>query len=149
MTNSIIIRPITVNDYKPWLSLWDAYNHFYADNVSKEITQTTWLRFLDVNAPIYALVAEQEGVLVGFAHYLFHLSTIRINMNCYLQDLFVAESVRNVGIGHKLITAVCEQAKEKGSPRIYWFTDENNIAARKLHDKIAEQSDFIVYQKSL
>lgn len=33
--------------------------------------------------------------------------------------------------------------------RVYWLTQENNERARKLYDKVAQQTGFIQYKKSL
>ena len=87
-----IIRPIARTDYDQWLPLWNGYNTFYgrsgATALPEEITQTTWDRFFDESEPVFALVAEIDGKLVGLTHYLFHRSTTSINPVCYLQDLF-------------------------------------------------------------
>jgi len=144
----LIIRFVNSADFTQWLPLWEDYNRFYGRNsLPMKITQTTWSRFLDSHEPIHALVAEQNGQLLGLAHYLFHRSTIQIELNCYLQDLFTCEAARGQGIGRALIEAVYERAKSAGTSRIYWQTQENNLLARKLYDKVAELSSFIVYQK--
>lgn len=150
MSNLIIVRPVEKTDYLQWLSLWKKYNSFYGrDFFPSEITQLTWLRFFDTNEPVYAVIAESEGSIFGMAHYLFHRSTIQVELNCYLQDLYVGENMRGQGIAHKLIEAVYENAKTAGSKRVYWQTKEDNLVARKLYDKLAELSGFIVYRKEL
>jgi GNAT superfamily N-acetyltransferase len=109
----------------------------------------TWTRFFDAYEPVHALVAEDEGQLVGLVHYLFHRTTISIAPICYLQDLFTKESIRGKGIGRNLINAVYDQAKLAGSPRVYWQTHESNSTAMKLYDKVAERSGFVVYRKNI
>jgi hypothetical protein len=42
---------------------------------------------------------------------------------------------------------VYERAKLAGSPRVYWQTQESNLTAQSLYDKVAERSGFIVYRK--
>src|SRR6185312_14125880 len=117
----LIIRFVNSADFTQWLPLWEDYNRFYGRNsLPMKITQTTWSRFLDSHEPIHALVAEQNGQLLGLAHYLFHRSTIQIELNCYLQDLFTCEAARGQGIGRALIEAVYERAKSAGTSRIYW-----------------------------
>ena len=149
--DSVQIRPITPLDYEAWLPLWEGYNHFYGRSGSTalplDITQLTWARFLDKNEPMYALVAEHAGQLLGLAHYLFHRSTILADPTCYLQDLFTLESERGKGIGRKLINSVYEQAKAGGSTRVYWLTHESNQVAMRLYNNIAERSGFVVYRK--
>jgi len=44
---------------------------------------------------------------------------------------------------------VYEHAAEVGSSGVYWQTHETNDVARRLYDKVAERSGFIVYRKLL
>lgn len=149
----VLVRGATGEDFAEWSRLWDGYNAFYGRSgltaLSPEITRTTWVRFFDAYEPMHALVAERGGRLVGLAHFLFHRSTTSIAPNCYLQDLFVAEAQRGAGIGAALIAAVYEKAAAAGAPRVYWQTHETNATARRLYDKVAENSGFIVYRKLL
>ena len=151
MTDKLIIRPVEVEDYANWLPLWDGYNAFYGraggTALANEITQTTWIRFFDPEEPVYGLVAELDGKLLGLTHYLFHRSTTAIMPVCYLQDLFTTETARGKGIGRALINGVYKQAKLAGAPRVYWHTHETNCTAMQLYDKVADKSGFIVYRK--
>lgn len=150
MPDLFIIRSVESKDFIQWQKLWEGYNRFYGRNsLPEEITQMTWSRFLNDNEPVHALVAEQDEKLLGLAHYLFHYSTIQIELTCYLQDLFTDEKAREQGIGLALIEAVYDQAKMAKSPRVYWQTKENNLEARKLYDKMAALSGFIVYSKQI
>ncbi len=146
----VIVRSVTNEDFAQWLPLWEGYNRFYGRPVfSREITQVTWSRFLDAYEPMYALVAERNGELLGLVHYLFHRSTISVAPDCYLRDLYTNEAARGHGIGRALIEGVYERAKMAGCPRVYWQTHETNLTAMKLYDKIAERSGFVVYRKLL
>jgi GNAT superfamily N-acetyltransferase len=150
MFTDLSIRPVIHLDYDQWLPLWHGYNAFYGRSgptaLPLEITKTTWTRFFDAYEPVYALVAETKGQLVGLAHYLFHRSTTTINPTCYLQDLFTAETARGKGVGKALIKGVYEQAKNASTTRIYWHTHKTNQTARRLYDQLAENSGFIVYR---
>jgi GNAT superfamily N-acetyltransferase len=141
------------DDYDRWLPLWDGYNAFYgrsgATALSPEITHMTWARFFDAYEPVFGLVAESGGQLVGLTHYLLHRSTTAIDPLCYLQDLFTSEAARGKGVGRALINGVYEQARRAGSPRVYWQTHETNHTAMLLYDKVAERSGFVVYRKML
>jgi GNAT superfamily N-acetyltransferase len=153
MSHSISIRPVAKADFGQWLPLWDGYNAFYgrsgATALSREITHMTWSRFFDAYEPMYALVAESEGRLLGLTHYLFHRSTIAVEPNCYLQDLFTNQDARGKGVGTALINEVYARAKQAGLKRVYWQTHETNETAMRLYTQVAERSGFLVYRKSL
>jgi len=150
MFPDLSIRPINRLDYDQWLPLWNGYNAFYGRSgptaLPTKITQITWARFFDAYEPLYALVAETNGQLLGLAHYLFHRSTTTVTPICYLQDLFTSEPARGRGVGKALIKGVYEQAKNTGTTRLYWHTHESNKTARRLYDQVAENSGFIVYR---
>jgi GNAT superfamily N-acetyltransferase len=147
------IRPIRRADYERWRPLWDGYNGFYgrsgATSLPQAITQMTWERFFDPAEPVHALVAEEEGGVVGLVHYLYHRSTTRLHDVCYLQDLFTAPRLRGLGIGRRLIHAVYDAARAAGCSRVYWQTQVTNQPGRALYDKLAEHRGFIVYSHEL
>lgn len=149
----MIVRAVERADFDQWLPLWQGYNAFYGRSgdtaLPGDITHMTWARFFDAYEPMHALVAENQGRLVGLAHYLFHRTTIRIEPTCYLQDLFTVEEQRGTGVGRALISAVFEQARLAGCARVYWLTHESNATAMKLYDRLARLSGFVVYRKEL
>ena len=150
---SLTVRPLAPHDYAAWRPLWDGYNAFYGRQgdtaLPEHITDVAWQRFFDPEEPVFALVAEDRGSLVGLAHYLFHRSMTKVEPVCYLSDLFTVPSLRGQGIGRALIEAVCARAAAAGSPRIYWQTHESNAAGRMLYDKVARHQGFIVYSREL
>ncbi|HYM44152.1 MAG TPA: GNAT family N-acetyltransferase [Steroidobacteraceae bacterium] len=151
--DALVIRPVTPADFAQWLPLWDGYNAFYGRSgptaLPAGITRSTWQRFLDPDEPVYALVAERDGRLLGLTHYLFHRSTIHIELISYLQDLYTGESARGQGIGRALIEEVAARSRAAGAARVYWLTHESNQTARRLYDTLATNSGFIVYRRQL
>ena len=123
------------------------YGRHGATALPAEITAATWGRFFDAYEPVHALVAEQDGQLLGLTHYLFHRSTTAIGPNCYLQDLFTDQAARGKGVGRALIDGVYQRAELAGCLRVYWHTHETNHAAMRLYDDVAERSGFVVYRK--
>ncbi len=149
MPQSLIVRPVAPSDREAWQPLWDGYNAFYGrageTALAPAITASTWARFFDPQEPVFALVAERAGELLGLSHYLFHRSTTLLDSVCYLQDLFTAPTQRGLGVGRALIVGVSEAARQAGIDRVYWHTHESNLAGRRLYDKVGKHGGFIVY----
>lgn len=147
------VREVREADFDLWLPLWNGYNAFYGragtTALPAEVTATTWKRFFDPAEPVYGLVAELKGGLVGLCHYLFHRSTTSLPPICYLQDLFTDSQLRGRGVGRALIEAVYHLARQAGARRVYWQTHESNLVAQRLYNTVAERSGFIVYRKDL
>ena len=145
------VRASRPGDYAQWRPLWDGYNAFYgrsgATALPEPVTASTWARLHDPAETVHALVAEDDGHLVGLAHYLFHRSMTRIEDVCYLSDLFTDPAVRGRGVGRLLVDAVYAKAQAAGASRVYWQTHATNAAGRALYDKVAQHAGFIVYAR--
>jgi GNAT superfamily N-acetyltransferase len=116
--------------------LFKEYIVFYESKLSDEQYELTWER-INSDFNITGLLAEKDGQVVGFTHYIFRPSTWEVEDFCYLEDLYVDPKVRGSGVGRALIKAVEEIAIATGSKRLYWTTAPDNETARKLYDKVA------------
>ena len=145
----VVVREVTEADFPQWLPLWTGYNTFYKRTLPDEVTKVTWSRFFDPSERMHALVADENGTLLGLTHYLFHRATAFTAHSCYLSDLFTNQAARGKGVGRALIEAVYERARLAGSPRVYWQTHETNAVAQVLYNDVAERSGFIVYRRQV
>jgi GNAT superfamily N-acetyltransferase len=147
MSREIVIRPLRSDERPQWEPLWKGYLDFYRTTLPGEVYDATWARLHDPREPMFALGAYGDGRLLGIVHYLFHRSCWSIGDYCYLQDLFVAEDARGLGLGQALIEAVEKAARAAGASRVHWLTHETNSVARGLYDKLADRPGFIQYRK--
>ncbi|MEP4768413.1 MAG: GNAT family N-acetyltransferase [Roseibium sp.] len=145
MTNTTV-RPLTRDDQTAWRLLWNAYLSFYEHALPDAVSEGQFERFLGEGYH-NAIVAEQDGKLVGFVHYLFHASTWSLSPTCYLEDLYVDETIRGGGIGRKLIEAVFAAADANGGGKVYWHTHDHNTRARQLYDRIGVLGNFVKYDR--
>ncbi|MCB1411595.1 MAG: GNAT family N-acetyltransferase [Xanthobacteraceae bacterium] len=147
MGAEIVVRPVGRDEREAWSPLWAGYLAFYETSVPAETSDVTWRRLHDPAEPMHLLGAYVDGKLTGIVHYIFHRSTWTPGNYCYLQDLFVADSARGLGLGRALIEAVYDRAKAAGASRVYWLTQEGNAQARILYDQVADRPGFIQYRK--
>ena len=143
---TIEIRPVPPGERAAWEPLWTGYLEFYKTAVRSEVYDSTWTRLQDPAEPMHLLGAYVDGKLLGIVHFIYHRTCWTIGDYCYLQDLFVAEDARKLGLGRALIEAVYKAAHEAGASRVYWLTHESNATARVLYDKLATWPGFIVYR---
>jgi GNAT superfamily N-acetyltransferase len=141
------IRALKDSDRAAWEGLWQGYLRFYRQHLPQQVTATTFERLVKPGAAPHALVAEREGRLVGFVHYLFHSSTWSLQDICYLEDLFVDPVARGTGTGRALIQAVYAAADTAQAASVYWMTQEFNADGRALYDTLARRTSFIRYER--
>jgi GNAT superfamily N-acetyltransferase len=138
------ISPVRVAERSRWNELWSAYQRFYGVELSAQVTDSTWQRMQD--GRLHGLGArDPAGRLIGIVHYLYHEDTWSMSRACYLQDLYVDETVRGSGCGRKLIEAVNAAALAAGANSPYWLTHESNNVARRLYERVARNHGFIQY----
>lgn len=148
VNTSLTVRALRADDRPEWAEMWTDYLAFYKTSVQPDVYDTTFERMLG-NDPrdFSALVAEQDGRLVGLTHYLFHRHAWKIDDVCYLQDLYARPETRGTGVGRALIQAVYDVADQNGTPSVYWLTQDFNETARLLYDRIGTLTPFIRYQR--
>ncbi|MEY4785285.1 MAG: hypothetical protein RIR41_3220 [Pseudomonadota bacterium] len=145
---TFIVRPPAADDREQWLGLWQGYLDFYESDVPASVTNLTWNRLLDPEAPIHGLcAATTDGRILGIVHYLFHPVTWAAGPRCYLEDLFTSADARGRGVGRALIEAVYAAADARGADQVYWLTQEFNATARRLYDQVATATPFIKYRR--
>lgn len=143
------IRDAHSGDLEGWLPLWKGYCDFYKVTIDVDVTMSTWARILDPMSVLTSRVALAGGNLVGFAHHLTHITTWDRRPTCYLEDLFVADSARGLGVARALMDDLVALGKAEDWASVYWITAEGNATARKLYDKISGQDEFVRYSISL
>ncbi len=66
------------------------------------------------------LIAEFDEKPAGFVLFFQNFSTFLGKTGIYIEDLFVEEHMRNLGMGKQLFQAVAQIAVERGCERLEW-----------------------------
>lgn len=139
-----VIRRLEPSDRAAWDALWAAYLAFYKQELPDGVSDAVFVRISGDGAH-EGLVAERGGRLVGFVHYVVHETTWSIEPTCYLEDLYVDETLRGGGVGRALIEGVYAATRRRGCRSVYWQTHDDNARARRLYDQVAVLSSFVRY----
>jgi ribosomal protein S18 acetylase RimI-like enzyme len=143
---TVAVRPISTDDRAQWQPLYLAYLEFYKSEPIESSVELVWSRLTSTNPEIQGLVVEQDGKVIGFAHFHYQITTWSQIGHCYLEDLFVGEHSRGKGAARALIAEVRARAVERGYSELFWITRSTNTTARTLYDKVATATDFIRYE---
>jgi GNAT superfamily N-acetyltransferase len=82
----------------------------------------------------WAFVAEEAGVVQGFALYYIRYSTWK-GQRLYLEDLLVSEAMRGKGLGKLLFERVLQEAKDNNYSGMVWQVLDWNEPAINFYKK--------------
>ena len=140
------IKEIQLKDKNQWEKLYKGYADFYKVEMNDKILQTVWSWLHDKNHEVNGIVYEVDIKVVGFAHYRRMPRPLKGQDMGFLDDLFVTPEYRGRKIGEKLINRIKEISKSKGWNLVRWITRDNNTRAKSLYDRVAEKTNWDVYE---
>jgi GNAT superfamily N-acetyltransferase len=88
------------------------------------------------NPGFEALIVEVKGVAVGYAIYAPVFWTSDCEIALFLKEIFVLRDARGLGLGKLLMSALSQEAKNRGWPRLVWTVDKRNFAAQRFYHNI-------------
>ena len=141
-----MIRYLEQNDKENWEKLYIGYANFYKTSMNTEILDTLWSWIHNDNHIVNGICYELEGKIVGIAHYRTMPRPIRGQYIGFLDDLFVEPDFRRKKIAQKLINHLKSLSKSNNWDGIRWITHSSNENAKKLYDKIANNTGFELYE---
>jgi len=148
MAAEIEIAPIRDDQFEELLPLIAAYQRFYeVEEIDEGRNRTFFRRFLAPSEDGLLLGARRDGRLVGYACLYWHFSSLEAVESVLMNDLYVDEGARGVGVGRALIEAAAEVARKRGAPLVEWATAPDNHTAQRLYDSTgAERSEWFSYE---
>jgi len=127
------IRQAVFADLDTLATLLDEYREFYRKS-SDVAGAKAFLagRFNHGESVIF--VAEREGQAVGFTQLYPSFSSTAMARIFILNDLFVVESARRLGVGAALLEAAVGYARSMNAVRVSLNTDVQNTGAQAVYE---------------
>ena len=142
------VRDIHEEDQDAWRRLFTEYGVFYETDFSDAVLDGVWHWLMNAESPLCAVVAVQDGEVIGFAHYRALPDTFTAANEWYLDDLYVQPGSRGAGAASALIEAVAERAASDGGGKLRWITAADNTTAQSVYDKLATRTTWVTYEKA-
>ncbi len=145
-----MIRALEVADREAWRALFRAYGAFYETAFSDDHLDRVWDLLLREGSGVDAVIAEQDGAVVGIAHYRRHPDTFTAGHDWYLDDLYVDPDARGAGHATDLIQHLARIARENGpGGTLRWITAADNARAQRVYDRLAKRTSWVTYEMRL
>lgn len=134
---SLKIRVADIQDVELILDLIRQKAEFdgYLDPLEATPDKLRQTLFFDCPPQAHVLLAEVEGIAVGFALYSYTYSSFLAQSCIWLGDLFLQPHMRSKGIGQALIDSLVQIAAENNCGRIEWTVKKDNAPAIAFYKK--------------
>jgi len=147
---SVQTRLANADDVEAIASLFDGYRQFYGQSSDLGGASAFVAERLERGDSVI-IVAEIDGQQVGFAQLYPSFTSVGMTRIMILNDLFVAVDHRRAGAGQALLAAAAEWSRHAGAIRMTLSTQNGNIAARQVYDRIGwvRDDEFVIYKFEL
>lgn len=143
-------RPLSFEDRPAWERIWRAnLAHFRAGDSATAAIDETWRRLMDPREPLRGWLLWLEDQAAGLAHVVLRYHTFSTRPVAILEDLWIEPFARRKGLAEGAIEQLMREGRDLDWRRIEWETDDGNLAAQRLYDRIAEPVAVKRYQIDL
>ena len=129
-------------DLDALLPLMRAYCDFYEVSPSDEaLLAMSRALIADPEREGVQLLARADGRAVGFATIFWSWATTGAERIGVMNDLFIAEEARGMGVAEELIEACRAECAAHGAGKLTWQTAPDNERAMKVYDRVGARRE--------
>jgi GNAT superfamily N-acetyltransferase len=147
---SLVIRKAASRDASSFLSLVKALAKFENLEPPSQSAERRLIRdtFSKRRKKLNLLLAFVDRKPVAYALYFFTYSSFLARPTLYLEDIFVLEEFRRMGIGKKMFLRLVGEAQKRECGRMEWAVLTWNKNAKKFYERLGARrlSDWQLYR---
>ena len=136
MSDRLRIRPATAADAAMLAKLIDELNAHQGEETGLVTAEAVRRDGFGAVPEFRVLLAELDGMPVGYALFHSSWSTEVGERGFYLYDLYVRAAARGHGAGRALMVAVAHQARAEGRSFLWWNSKEWNKEAQDFYRRL-------------
>jgi len=115
-------------------TLFDEYRQFYLQKSDVDGAQHFIKERLTSSESVIFIAKSREGLGLGFTQLYPMFSSVRLKRVWVLNDLYVAESARKLGVANGLMLAAEEWGRSQGAVGLELATAKDNAAAKSVYE---------------
>ncbi|MGE7941504.1 N-acetyltransferase family protein [Lysinibacillus xylanilyticus] len=130
----------TMNELEELTVLFDEYRQFYG--IESDVSSAKaflQLRMALKESIIFVVV--ENGNTIGFAQLYPTFSSIALQRAFILNDIYVKEDARGLGVGKALMEKVFQYCEQQYARYVTLQTATDNVHARKLYENLNMKQD--------
>ncbi|WP_260260207.1 GNAT family N-acetyltransferase [Vibrio intestinalis] len=125
--------------------LFDSYRVFYGQESNPDVAREFIQSRISNNESVIFLALDDEGNALGFVQLYPSFSSVSAARTWVLNDLFVADNARRMGVAKKLMNAAKEMALETEVKGLALETADSNVNAQKLYESLGYERESGTY----
>jgi GNAT superfamily N-acetyltransferase len=134
---SVSVRPLQPGDAPRFLELIDGLADYEKLHRPDAAARERLITDAFANPPRFeALLADVDGVVVGYAMYFFTYSSFLARPSLYLEDIFVLPEFRGHGAGLALFRACARDAVARACGRMEWQVLSWNEPSIRFYERL-------------
>lgn len=135
----VFIKQANLADVVEIAKLFNQYRMFYQQESNLELAQEFIRERLNNNESVIFYAVNEDGQYLGFTQLYPSFSSVSAQRVWTLNDLYVNETTRDLGLGTKLLNRAKIFAIETKAKGISLATTESNLGAQKLYQALGYQ----------
>jgi len=149
MTSSLNVTQATLDDLDALAPLFDGYRVFYRRASDLPAAREFLRERLALRESVIFIARNERGEALGFTQLYPCFSSVSARRLWILNDLFVAESARGLGVARALMDAAHKYARQTGAIRLVLQTARDNARAQALYESLGYVRSDGMYEYSL
>jgi GNAT superfamily N-acetyltransferase len=97
----------------------------------------------------YILVAEIEGIIVGFVNFTIRKTILHRGLSGLIDELIIAKIYRGKGVGKQLLSSAIEKSRQLGCCEVEISTEKTNIKAREFYRQCGFTERGVLFEMDL
>ncbi|MGL5391566.1 MAG: GNAT family N-acetyltransferase [Shewanella sp.] len=146
-----VIAQATLADCQKLGVLFDEYRQFYGCASNVALAEQFINARLTEGSSLVFLACDRQGEALGFVQLYPSFSSLRLGPILILNDVFVTQHARCIGIGRQLVQRVIDYAAAQHIDYLKLETHRDNCRAQGFYQALGfvQDKDFVTYERVL